>query len=373
MTSPQLISQDRSRAADLVPLVGTDITHVASFIAAQSARSSAEVEAHLRWFLLENPARTPEQPLGFGLHSSGKLVGCILCSPQTFQYHRQQILLMGSSSFYVDEPYRGQGGRIFLQYSRLANRWPIFGTSANPDAAALWKAAGAKPIPHSDGELFGILNWTPVAEEIAQRRTSSRFVSRLAGSSASKFAALLHPLKLDHHNAEALQPLTCAQQASDLIAGNHIAGNRIPGNDGEKLTALRDQSYLHWRYFCGRDSSVAAFACRSQLSNRNTLVTVNQRSRGYRRQIKTLNLLDVYPEVTARDLVKIVGALIARYSSSVDALVLRNQDPEKRKIFCEAGFHWRAFDAPTGWFFDRTKLLPASDWYIVPADGDGLI
>jgi hypothetical protein len=363
MTSAQLISQDRARVADLVPLLETDIASAASCIAAQSARSEAEVEAHLHWFLLENPVRTPDQPLGFGLQSFGKLVGCILCSPQVFQCQNRQILLMGSSSFYVDHPHRGQGGRIFLQYSRLAKRWPTFGTSANADAAALWKAAGATPIPHADGELFGILNWTPVAEEIAHRRTASRFVSRLAGSSASSFAALLHPLKLNQHNEAALQPLTSAGGASGLVAGDRA----------EKLTALRDESYIRWRYFSGKDPSVALFAFCSEFSNRQILVTVNQRRRGFRRQINTINLLDVYPEVPASEWLKIVGALIARYSRSVDALVLRNQDPEKRKMFCEAGFHWRAFDAPTSWILDRTNLLPASGWYIVPADGDGLI
>lgn len=363
MTSPQLIPQDRPLPAELIPLVETDIAHVARFIAAQSGPSKAAVETHLRWFLLENPARAPEQPLGFGLRSSGELVGCILCSPQAFRHHSERVLLMGSSSFYVDQRYRGQGGRIFLQYSRLANRWPLFGTSANPDAAALWKAAGAKPIPHSDGELFGILNWPPVAEEFAHRRTSSRFVSRLAGRSSSKLAKLFRQLRVDCQNADALQPLTSAEQVSHLIACSL----------SEKLTALRNESYIRWRYFSGRDATVAVFAFRNEVFSRDILVTVNRRTRGYRNQIKTLNVLDIYPEISADEWLKILGALISRYSGSVDALVLRNQDPEKRRTFCEAGFHWRAFDAPNGWFLDRTTLLPAPDWYVVPADGDGLI
>ena len=362
MTSPQVISQDRARATELIPLLETDLAHISSFIADQSGRSKATVEAHLRWFLLENPARAPEQPLAFALRSSGEFVGCILCSPQTFQHHNEKILLMGSSSFYVGERYRGQGGRIFLQYSRLASRWPLFGTSANPEAAALWRAAGAKPIPYSDGELFGILNWPPVAEEFAHRRTANRFVSRIAGSSSSKFATLLGTLKIDRYDTDALQLVTSAKQASDLIARSH----------SEKLTALRDRSYIRWRYFSGRDTSVAALAFRSEVSSRNILVTVNQRTRGYRRQINTLNVLDVYPQVSAGEWLKILGALISRYSSSVDALVLRNQDPEMRKIFCEKGFHWRTFAAPSGWVLDQNKFLPA-DWYIAPADGDGLI
>jgi hypothetical protein len=363
MTSPQLIPQNRGSAAELAPLAETEISDVARFIAAQSGRGKADLESHLRWFLLENPARTREQPLGFALRASGELVGCILCSPQAFQNRNEKFVLMGSSSFYVDERYRGHGGRIFLQYSRLANCWPLFGTSANPEAAALWKAAAAHPIPHADGELLGILNWPPVAEEFAHRRMFNRFVSRLAGSSGSKLATLLHPLKIDRRGVAALQPLTSAEQVSDLISGSRC----------EKVTALRDRAYLQWRYFSGQDSSVAIFGFRSEPSRQNILVTLNQRMRGYRRQIRTVNVLDVYPEISAEEWLKLLGVLIARYSSSVDAIVLRNQSLENRKRFCEQGFHWRAFDAANGWFLDRTKHLPGADLYIVPADGDGLI
>jgi hypothetical protein len=46
---------------------------------------------------------------------------------------------------------------------------------------------------------------------------------------------------------------------------------------------------------------------------------------------------------------------------------------EQQELFCEKGFQWRAFEAPNGWFLDRSKFLPTHDWYPVPADGDGLI
>ena len=108
---------------------------------------------------------------------------------------RNESCLMGSSSFYVDDRHRGQGGRIFLKYSRMANQWPLFGTSANAEAAALWKAAGAKPIPYSDRELFGVLHWPPVAEEVVHRKYSNRFLTRLAGSSISHLVRLIAALE----------------------------------------------------------------------------------------------------------------------------------------------------------------------------------
>jgi hypothetical protein len=345
-----------------VSLSEIELPEIASFIASQSGRDKDVVQTHLRWFLLENQARQPDVPLGYGLRSAGKLVGCILVSPQFFQFESHKILFMGSSSFYVDEEYRGHGGRIFLQYCRLGKSWPLFGTSANASAAALWKAAGANPIPYSDGELFGVLNWRPVAEEVAHRRYSRPFLTRLAASPLSNLAGILGRLKIEPA-PDALRRLTTSQQVDDLSIAHPPS----------KLTALRDQSYIQWRYFSGQDPTTVAFAFRTQQPDREVLVTVNQRPRGYRGQIKTLNILDLYPEVSANEWLRIVGSLIACYSKSVDAIVLRSLDPDLQEQFVERGFKLRLFDACNAWFLDKKKLLPAHAWYPVPADGDGLI
>jgi hypothetical protein len=360
MNTETSIPQQISRA-DLISLSENDVTEVACFIATQSGRIKNTVQEHLRWFLLENPARQANDPLGFGLRSADQFVGCILCSPQAFRFENQKIVFMGSSSFYVDESHRGHGGRVFLQYSRLANRWPLFGTSANPEAAALWKAAGASSIPDSDAELFGILHWPPVAEEFAHRRHP--LLSRLAATSISNLAAVWRPLKFDGGTSDALQPLTSAEQVNDLVAENSC----------EKLTAMRDFAYIRWRYFSDRKDGIEAFAFRSRQPDQEILVTVNQRSRGYRGQIKTLNVLDVYPEVSADEWLRIAGALTHRYRTAIDAVVLRNQNQKRQKLLCDKGFRRRVFDVPTGWYIDKAGLLPACDWYPVPADCDGLI
>ncbi|MGC2645693.1 MAG: hypothetical protein WA261_05390 [Candidatus Sulfotelmatobacter sp.] len=356
-------SKQRSQRTDLIALSEKDFGEIARFIANQSGHPRETVEAQLQWFLLENPARRENDPLGFGLTAADQLAGCILCVPQFFQFGHERILLMGSSSFYVDDRHRGQGGRIFLKYSRMVNQWPLFGTSANPEAAALWKAAGAKPMPYSDHELFGVLHWPPVAEEAVHRKYSSRFLTRVAGSSASHLVRLLRPLKIESENYGTMRELTSAEQVNELPIHGCAA----------KLTAMRDLAYIRWRYFSGKDQTVSAFAFRSRPPDQEVLVTVNQRIRGFRNQIKTLNVLDVYPEVPAEEWLRIVGALLARYRKSVDAVVLRSQNQELQDLFCRRGFQLRTFDAPTGWYLDKAHILPTSDWYPVPADGDGLI
>src|SRR5580658_2026578 len=234
MTTPTPVREQQSPRAKIVVLSEKDVGEIAGFIAVQSGRARDTVEEHLVWFLLQNPARQPEYPLGFGLLFADRLVGCILCVPQAFHFGSERILLMGSSSFYVDDRHRGHGGRLFLKYSRLANQHPLFGTSANAEAAALWKAAGAGPIPYSDAELFGVLRWPPVAEEFIHRRYSNRLLSRLAGSAISHLVGQFRPLGIDGADAEALQQLTSAEQVNDLP---------IHG-DATKLTAMRDLPYI---------------------------------------------------------------------------------------------------------------------------------
>jgi hypothetical protein len=361
MISETTMRQRQISPIELVNLSEKDIAETANFIAVQSGRAKETVEAHLRWFLLGNPARRLQDPLGFGLRAADQLVGCILCSPQVFRLGADRILFMGSSSFYVDPLHRGQGGRIFLQYCRLGKDLPLFGTSANAEAASLWRAAGASPIPYSDGELFGVLRWAPVAEEFAHRRSANKFLRRIAGGSVTNLVRLFQPLKIVGNSPGSLRLLTSAEQVNDLSI-----------EDSSKLTAMRDLPYMRWRYFSGRDATTSVFAFRHE-TGRQTLVTVNQRVRGYRGQIRTLNVLDVYPEAAAEERVQIIGALIAHYKNDVDTIVLRSQNPDHQRMFSERGFRWRAFDAPLGWFLDKGKRLENVAWYPVPADGDGLI
>ncbi|HLX85008.1 MAG TPA: hypothetical protein VKR59_14000 [Terriglobales bacterium] len=367
-----------SLPAKLVTIVESEIGELSRFIAAQSGREAGDVESHLRWFLLENPARETDIPLGCGLRSTdGELVGCILCVPQRFRHQQQVLTVMGSSSFYVDERYRGGGGLLFLKFSEFGRRWPLFGNSANADAAGLWKARGAKPIPFSDHELFGVLHWEPVIEESLHRKgVGAGFLSRLAARAGSAVAGITKGLKVDDEPGN-LSPLYSADEVIALLI------DALPIHEPPtELTAARDRDYIRWRYFSNRDKTVAVFAFRSPRFAGPTLVTVNQRLRGYRQQIKTLNLLDVYPPVNPEMGAAIANALVVLYRAhhrdTVDAIVLRGLDQQHQAVFLAKGFVRRQFEAPNGWLLDKTlldktKILPTQNLYLVPADGDWLI
>lgn len=350
-------------SADLVELVESDIGELARFIASQSGRASTIVESHLRWFLLENPARESSIPLGCGLRSSeGELVGCILYVPQLFRYQQQTLLGVWSSCFYVDERYRGGGLALFFKFADLGAHWPLFANSANAAAAKFWQVRRGTPIPDTDHELFGVVRWSGVIEEALTRHGAPKPLARSTGPLGAIAVAPFHRLKLKLGRAEDLTSILSAAEASQLPLLKATP----------EFTANRDQRYLHWRYFSGHDATVGVFAFRNRETNSDVLVTVNQRIRGYRQQIRTLNVLDIYPAVGPEICAVIIGALLDRYHETIDAVVLRGLDGERQRLFQSMGFQRREFDAPTAWVLDSTGQLPAKR-YFVPADGDAII
>jgi hypothetical protein len=340
-----------------------DLPEVAGFVAAQSGRAPGETLSHLTWLLLENPTRSEFGPLGCGVRSShGALVGCILYLPQMFVFGQNPVLMLGSTCFYVDEAYRGSGGALFLKFTGAANQSPVFGNSANAVAAQLWKARGATPIPDSDHELLGVVHWPPIVEELAMRRGARPSLARAAGT-ATAWLRYVRKLSLPTDQESELVRLSSVGEASELLRTNL----------SNYLTARRDESYIRWRYFSRRDPSIAAFVFRNRRTKNAVFVAVNERVRGYRKQIRSLNVVDVFPKPETAALAAMVAALHKKYRDRTDMIVMRNLDAPSRNQLLEAGFRRRDFELPNGWLLDRRGLLPTHDCYFVPADGDWTI
>lgn len=349
--------------ASLVDLAEHDLPDLAGFVAAQSGRAPGETLSHLTWLLLENPARNEFGPLGCGVRSSqGALVGCILYLPQMFVFGQNPVLMLGSTCFYVGESHRGWGGALFLKFARSANQCPLFGNSANAIAAHLWKARGATPIQNSDHEVLGVIRWPPIVEELAVRHGPGKSLAHAAGAAT---AWLRHVCKLSlptDHESELVR-LSSAGEVMERL-------RMVPSS---YFTARRDESYIRWRYFSGRDPSIAVFVFRIRRTHNEVFVAVNERLRGYRRQIRSLNVLDVFPKPEPDMMAAVVAALHKKYGEHTDMIVLRNLDAPCRNRLLGAGFRRRGFESPNGWLLDRRGQLPTHDCYFVPADGDWTI
>jgi hypothetical protein len=361
MTTPSTATP--SSKVTLVDLAENDLPELSAFVAAQSGRDTDETLRHLKWLLLDNPARQERTPLGWGVRSStGTLAGCILYLPQMFVLNGKPLLLLGSSCFYVDESHRGSGGSLFLKFTRAAKDTPLFGNSANAIAAQLWKARGATPIADSDHELLGILHWPPVIEEVAHRRGVPPTLSKMLAAGVAPLCRFRR-LKLPRAAKAELNRLSTIDEVMELRLVQPTEG----------LTALRHEPFLRWRYFSGTDPSVSLFAFRTHDSKKRFFVAVNERPRGYRGQIRAIFLLDVFPKPQPDTLLAIVAALHERYRNDVHMIVLRCLDGPSQEVCVHAGFQRRAFESPNGWLLDRQRILPTHDFHFVPADGDWVI
>jgi hypothetical protein len=344
----------------LLEIAPADIEDVARFLSHASGSKApiASAIARLSWILLENPARETGDPLGWLLRTpSGEVAGCMCCAPQKFCLGETTYRLMMANSFYVDEQYRGMGALIFLKYLELGDRYPLFVSSANATVARMWQKRGGCPLGNSDHEILGIMHWPPVVAESVYRKFGSDPVAQVAGALASP---LSYARRGFPGTTGKLQPLRSPEEAAAVCAEYRT----------KKITSCRDAAFLKWRYFSGADPTTRLFAFRDDKTEKQFMIGVNLQTRGYKQQIRALNVLDIWGEADAKSYLEIVAALWREYRRQIDMLVGRCLDPVLQEALVARGFKVRPFAAPIAWCIDKSGLLPAKPWYFAPADGD---
>src|SRR5262249_62392776 len=85
------------------------------------------------------------------------------------------------------------------------------------------------------------------------------------------------------------------------------------------------------------------------------IVAVKHTTRGHRRQIRAIVVLDVWGGEAPADLV--AATLAAHYAGRADALVFRCQRAADETALARAGFVRRRLDVPIGWTIDRAGHL----------------
>jgi hypothetical protein len=371
---------DPGKNFQLHEIAASDLEELVRFITRVSGSNAPHLRAlqRLSWILLENPARNPDDPLGWLLRSqSGEVVGCMCCTPQEFCCGQTTLKLMMANSFYVDDQYRGGGTSIFLKYLQLARRYPLFVSSANPTVAEMWQKLGGYPLGNSDHEILGILRWPPLLEESMYRKTSSNRIARFTSAIASPWPGVRRlgvrsELMADDSETE-LRPLATPEEAAAICAQHH----------SDKITNCRDAAFLKWRYFSPANSTTRVFAFHpryaanandaSDAGKKQFMVAVHLHNRGYRQQIRALHVLDIWGEADAKTCLEIAASLWREYREQIDMLVFRCLDAPQREALKAHGFKVRAFPAPIAWCIDKYGLLPSKSWYFVPADGDMLL
>ncbi len=343
-------------------IVPSELEEVVRFIHRVSKADTPLPHAieRISWILLENPARVSGDPLGWLLRaSSGDVVGCMGCAPQKFCFGQTTFTLMMANSFYVDDRYRGGGASIFLKYSQLGRRYPLFVSSASATVAEMWQKLGGCPLGNSDHEVFGILRWPPLLAESVYRKTASDRMAQFATALASPFARA--PRQLLAANAQGqIVPLGSPEEAASICVEHR----------SEKITSCRDAQFLKWRYFSRVSSMTRLFAFRAADEPKQFMVAVHLQNRGYKQQIRALHVLDIWGEADPKTYLAIAACLCREYRGQIDMLVFRCLNPAQQQALTAHGSKVRRFAAPIAWYMDKYGLLPAKTWYFVPADGD---
>lgn len=353
----------KGKGLQLREITSADLEEIARFILRISGSDTVLPQAvkRLSWILLQNPAREPSDPLGWFLRdASGSVVGCMGCAPQSFCFNQKTFTMMMANSFYVDDRYRGSGASIFLKYLQLGRKYPLFVSSANPTVAELWQKLGGRALGNSDHEVFRILRWPPLLAEGVYRKTSNRHAANFLAAFLSPLLGVRRQL-LPGMVQGKLSPIDSPEDAARICAKHH----------SDKITSCRDTPYLKWRYssHCSSDTRLFSYSPNSA-ENQAFMIGVRLQHRGYKQQIRTLQVLDVWSEPDPTMYLAIADHLCRQYSQQIDMLAFRCLDPTQQHFLTNHGFQVRSFSAPIAWCIDKSELLPAKSWYFVPADGD---
>lgn len=344
-------------------MMASDLEEVARFIGRLS-RSEMPLNVaveRLSWILLGNPARNADDPLGWLIrNSSEELVGCMCCAPQKFCVGQSTFTLLMANSFYVDNRFRGAGTSIFLKYLQMGRRYPLFVSSASPTVAAIWQKLGAYQLGNSDHEALGVLRWPPMLAESVYRRTGSGRLALSTSAITSPLFRAWRRVTLGSVEGE-LVPLESAEQAAVICAQHHSG----------KITNCRQTPFLKWRYFLHASPLTRLFRFSTREGGKKQfMIAVQLQNRGYNRQIKALQVLDIWGEADPQTVFAIASCLWREYCDQIDLLVFRCLTPLHTRELQTRGFRVRSFPAPIAWCIDKYGLLPSKDWHFVPSDGD---
>jgi hypothetical protein len=341
-----------------------EIPQVAEFLARQVPVGEATTANplppvdRLRWLLLENPARSAEVPFGWRIMSEGgAVVGAAICTPMRIHSRNVELTALMFSKFYVDVSYRGMGLGLLMRFIRLGRRYPLFCTSTNAVAGAMFEKLGALPINGLDHTMLGIACPGPLLEEWIYRRSHLKSAARIVSIGTGFLPGRIRRLTRGS-SAAALVPVSRVDELSALATS--------PAND---VTAvIRDRDYLHWRYFAGqRDKDVYRFTYPDEPDR---LIVVNQTRAGHRGQIRVLNVLDVWPPTSADSAPALCAALSLRYAKQFDTIWLRSQPPAAEDSLRACGFIRRTFPAQLGWYIDSQNRFPTKNWYVMPGESE---
>lgn len=302
--------------AIIVPLSEQNVAEAGAFLAAEvrtSPKTTEWWEAHLRWLALANPDRL-DLPAGFLLMTGCRVSGIHLCIPKFFLFPDGEVRqAMFASNYYVAREERGSGGiGLFLKFRKLLANGPLFNITANPASSAVWRGSGAICLSGSDREWTKFRSFLPFADEMLHRRSRAWWKLPQGGRNAP---AIVHGREV------ALKMLSSDH---DFLEASSVR------SEGFDVVADRNPAWLRWRYLENPERS--SFLYQWRTSRSSWFIGVAFRSRGYRGQIRSMEIADCWGTGDYEDLRVAVRVLIRQHRREYDLLAVRGLNHAVRAL-----------------------------------------
>jgi len=333
-----------------------DLIELARFFAEQTDDSPERIHERLRW-QMGNPSRRPDVPFAWCVRTaSGTLGGAMLCMPHRLIRGVQNCTALMSHGFYVDVSLRGAGMGIFLQYRALGEQYVLYTTTANAQAGRLWRWAGAKALAETDHELLRPVRWSSIVEETLVRRLGAHLAPLV------RLVAPLAEIRGVASRTASAGELTPVQCPEDAV---------IPPI-GDGLQPVRDAAFIRWRFFDVPQAEAQIYSYRDEKLGADGFVALTRVRRGYRRQIRTLFLADMWGKIPPSAFPRLLSAISNRYRPTVDVLAIRCMGRPYLQDALAANCLRRSFEYHTGWYIDRRAML-GPDPVLIPAAATELV
>jgi len=326
-----------------------DIRELARFFSSQTGEPADSIQQRLEW-QTRNPSRLREVPdVICARLTSGAIAGAMLCLPHRLVRNAVQQTAVMSSGFYVDPSIRGAGLQIFLTYRALSARYALYATTANAVSERLWRSAGGKPLDRTDHELLRPIAWPGAIEEVLVRR-AGRSMASLA-----RLAGLAGHLRRERFDASG--ELTRVERPEHAVLTS----------TSRDLQPVRDAAFVRWRFFDVPQVDGIIYRYRDAAFGADGFIAVIISRRGYRHQLRTVSVADLWGAIPAAAFPGLLGMLGQHHRASADLIAIRCAPEAYEREALSAGYRRREFDYPIGWYLDPRGALGAEPVLMPPA------
>jgi len=333
-----------------IDVAAPDLHELASFFASQTGEAAASIHPRLDW-QSRNPSRSRDIPHVICARlATGAIAGAMLCIPHRLVRDSVRQTALMSSGFYVDQSIRGAGLQIFLTFRALGTRYALYATTANAQSERLWRSAGGTPLARTDYEWLRPLAWPAVIEEMLVRRAGRRLAP------LARLAALAGHLRQEGFSG-ARGELTRVDRPEDAAVESA----------SDDLQPVRDAAFIRWRFFDVPQADAVVYRYRDAAAGADGFVAVTSRRRGYRHQLRTIALADMWGAMPASAFRGLLAALGRRHRGAADLIALRCIPDACEREAAHDGYRRRAFEYPIGWYLDPRGALGAGPVLMPPA------